>query len=315
MAEQLRAAVAVAAANMLLAASREHVREEAGDGAAGETAPAAETAAEGERVSSSAAAAGSSDNQAGSNEQPAEHSAAAQAVAPQAATESVLPQLPWLGLLGCCCLQWSQQLGRLPTDNPTVTAAAAAQSQGSHHAKGVISLLPEGMCSVWGTAVQLVDEGRPIICLCAEAVNTWLTAVSDLPEPLLQPLESLDVGLVISTVRGCSREFTNVTDSMQQHPDAPVPLRGYVQELATLGEALCAVAHKQSCNNPTCSNLSGPSELQLVKVRSSTCSGCRTARYCSPECIRQHWKQHRPVCKALARTAAAAASAEAASRP
>jgi hypothetical protein len=37
-----------------------------------------------------------------------------------------------------------------------------------------------------------------------------------------------------------------------------------------------------------------------VGGRSCICAGCRTARYCSRDCQRQHWKQHKPGCKALA---------------
>jgi hypothetical protein len=85
MAEQLRVAVAVAAANMLLAASRGYCKQEASDAGAASSAPAAapaaaaaaaaaaaETVAQGDRARSSAAAAsGGSHLQGGSAEQPA----------------------------------------------------------------------------------------------------------------------------------------------------------------------------------------------------------------------------------------------------
>jgi hypothetical protein len=128
-----------------------------------------------------------------------------------------------------------------------------------------------------------------------------------LPELVQHSLE--DVDAIDSAGKGCVTAWQAVQDTVLQHPDTPVPLAGYVQQLAALGEALCSVAHKQSCNNPTCSNVLGSSELQLVKGRSNTCSGCRMARYCSPECMRQHWKQHRPTCKRLERMAAAAVAA------
>jgi hypothetical protein len=60
------------------------------------------------------------------------------------------------------------------------------------------------------------------------------------------------------------------------------------------------LAISRACNNPTCSNISGPSEAGLVKGSSSTCGGCRTARYCCRDCQTQHWKLHKSVCKALA---------------
>jgi hypothetical protein len=84
-------------------------------------------------------------------------------------------------------------------------------------------------------------------------------------------------------------------------------LQALAQQLHEAGAALCGLAVPTFCNNPGCSNLSGPSEAQLVGGKSCLCAGCRTARYCSRECQRQHWKQHKPVCKALAAAAAAAA--------
>jgi len=77
------------------------------------------------------------------------------------------------------------------------------------------------------------------------------------------------------------------------------------QALEALGVTLNTLAIPHACNNPCCSNLSGPSELQLVGGRSATCAGCLTARYCGNLCQRAHWKQHKPVCKALAAAAAA----------
>jgi hypothetical protein len=101
------------------------------------------SAAEDDTASSSGTAGGSNAHQDGlSSEHPTEHSGPTQAAALSASGESVLPQLPWLGVLGCCCLQWSQQLGSLPTDNPAA-AAAAAQSGLSHDAKGIITAIPE----------------------------------------------------------------------------------------------------------------------------------------------------------------------------
>jgi hypothetical protein len=68
-----------------------------------------------------------------------------------------------------------------------------------------------------------------------------------------------------------------------------------------------AISHV--CNNPACSNVCGPSEALLVGSRSCVCAGCRTARYCGRACQRAAWRQHRPVCKALAAAAAAEAAA------
>lgn len=82
-----------------------------------------------------------------------------------------------------------------------------------------------------------------------------------------------------------------------------------VQRLHALGEALSAFAISSACNNPACSNIKSASEAQLVKGSSRTvcaqCAGCRKARYCCEACQKQHWKLHKPVCKALAAAGAA----------
>jgi hypothetical protein len=76
-----------------------------------------------------------------------------------------------------------------------------------------------------------------------------------------------------------------------------------VQDLAALkalGLALTNLAFPCACNNPACTQLLGPVELQLVNGRSCICAGCRVARYCCRRCQSPHWKQHKPVCKAIA---------------
>jgi len=99
-------------------------------------------------------------------------------------------------------------------------------------------------------------------------------------------------------------------------PDGSAPSQDQVSTAAelmtTLGLSLNSLAFPTACNNPRCSNLSGPSELLLVSGRGKMCAGCLVARYCSRDCQRQHWKQHKPVCKALAAAAAKTANADSA---
>jgi hypothetical protein len=83
-------------------------------------------------------------------------------------------------------------------------------------------------------------------------------------------------------------------------------LEGIQLQLQTAGRVLACFAVPHACNNPACSNVSGPSEAQLVGGRSCICAGCRIARYCGRACQRAMWRQHKPVCKALAAAAAAA---------
>ena len=50
------------------------------------------------------------------------------------------------------------------------------------------------------------------------------------------------------------------------------------------------------CCSRACTNCELPSELELpLKL----CSGCRVARYCSPECQAAAWAGHKRVCRVL----------------
>jgi hypothetical protein len=62
------------------------------------------------------------------------------------------------------------------------------------------------------------------------------------------------------------------------------------------------------CNSPSCANVMGLSEQQLVAVGTKRCSACHVAVYCCKACQLAHWKMgHRRACKQLAAAAAAAA--------
>jgi hypothetical protein len=99
----------------------------------------------------------------------------------------------------------------------------------------------------------------------------------------------------------------DTTEILQQVSAVLVTEEADVQPAAwrSLGVSLTSLAFPYACNNPTCSNLSGPQELQLVNGRSCMCGGCRVAHYCSRACQRQHWQAHKPVCKAIAAAQAA----------
>jgi hypothetical protein len=86
-----------------------------------------------------------------------------------------------------------------------------------------------------------------------------------------------------------------------------------VQERSIQLQSLCVArtsfAHSGACNNPFCSNPAGASEAVLVQSKTSRCSVCRAAKYCSKACQVFYWKQHKHECKPLAAAAAAAAAA------
>jgi hypothetical protein len=231
--------------------------------------------------------------------------------------------LPWLGLLACCCLQWAQQLQLLPPGNAKAAAVAAAaavraagaagaaeaaRAAGGVMATGVLRPVGQSVATIWHIffhKAEMCDGNVSQFEACMAAVDDWLAACAS---SLSVSAAGVDLLMVRQHVAATAAAVHAV--AFAEAPGVQ-DISGVVQQLFALGLCLSAVAHKQCCNNPACINLSGPSELALVKGRSNTCSGCRTARYCSTVCMKQHWKQHRPVCKALAAAAAAAAGAEA----
>jgi hypothetical protein len=61
--------------------------------------------------------------------------------------------------------------------------------------------------------------------------------------------------------------------------------QGLGQQLVAFGRAVCGVsASSVCCNNPSCSSRAQSSEGALVGGKSSRCSACKMARYCSRDC-------------------------------
>jgi len=172
----------------------------------------------------------------------------------------------WLVLLGRCCLLLAGLL--------KLTAAGAA-----------VQLSPVLKTTLWYCEDSILSAQD---WLQLRSTSAQFTAAGYSPKNLLQQLQSTAAAL----------EGADAIEGLQSLS------RGWIQAAAQALEALCVtlntLAIPHACNNPCCSNLSGPSELQLVGRRSATCAGCLTARYCGNLCQRAHWKQHKPVCKALA---------------
>lgn len=60
------------------------------------------------------------------------------------------------------------------------------------------------------------------------------------------------------------------------------------------------------CYNPYCKNTKSTNGADL-----SNCAGCKKARYCSKDCQKQHWKDHKLYCKHVASGGTSSASLDA----
>lgn len=124
--------------------------------------------------------------------------------------------------------------------------------------------------------------------LCSEPYTTALNTAGYAVGDLVQHLEAL-------------------LDADDAACNGAVTLEAFVQQMEAAGSAFAAMAVRTFCNNPHCPNLSGASETALTACLK--CGQCRAAFYCSKECQRSHWKQHKPVCSSMSAAAAAAAAA------
>jgi hypothetical protein len=129
-----------------------------------------------------------------------------------------------------------------------------------------------------------------------------LTALGYQPEQLRQQL-----GVAAAALLAYMSDLPDWLAIRTDDSATVATLKQIQEQLQAAGMVLVNFAHPHVCNNPACGNLCGPSEAQLVGGRSCICGGCCIARYCGRDCQRAAWRQHKPVCKALAAAAAAAA--------
>jgi hypothetical protein len=209
----------------------------------------------------------------------------AAAVAAAAQGEGALSVLPWLMLLGRCFLVWANQLQHLGAAGLAPAAGSAAPS------------------AAW-LFIRRAQAGFSLLDMIQGACHLWLSK-DDIASEL--QIAGYDLDGLVHKLFGLQGSL----QALWSNPDGASQRSALVSSVQALAQELCAVAAPAICNNPHCSNVSGPSELVLVSGRSAVCGGCRVAHYCSRDCQRQHWKQHKPVCQALEATAAAAKGAKA----
>jgi hypothetical protein len=134
-----------------------------------------------------------------------------------------------------------------------------------------------------------------------ESLQQKMQAAGVTPDPAMQRVFAASVGLP-------PQAFTSLFTSVVTASFATL-----VESLRAVGVTAAAVPVPQFYNNNRCRSVAGASEVLLVSGHSCRCGSCRTARYCSGRaCQGQAWKQHKPVCQALAAARAAAAAAAAA---
>jgi hypothetical protein len=220
------------------------------------------------------------------------------AAATQQPTVALLPSLV---IFGRCCLQWAEQLRQLA---PEVLLLASGALEADQCGDAVLHGCSAAVVCIPGLHLTAVLIPRDSVEGLELAVSEWvgglvapaalaqLEAAGCAPQLLQQQLDTL-----LSAQQGTEQGLTDAS------------LAAFVQQLQATGVMLCNIAVPHFCNNPACGNISGPTEVQLVSGRSCVCAGCCTARYCGRACQRAAWKQHKPVCKVLAATAAAAAAA------
>jgi chemotaxis protein histidine kinase CheA len=208
-------------------------------------------------------------------------------------------ELPWLVLLVRCCLHGCGA-------GLCVTPESAA-APGS-----ITKLVGPGGCLVealgWlessSNAQQLAELGCDVQLL-RQTLEALKTAAEEVWAPVPDAHQQWSAPDAVKV-------HASSVDTSTSGDGGEMQIARHLEEkllaaLTAAGQQLALLAISHACNNPMCRNVSGPSEAVLVGGRSCVCGGCRTAHYCSRQCQREHWQQHKPVCRELAAAGTAAA--------
>lgn len=227
--------------------------------------------------------------------------------------------MPWLVLFGRCCLLWAGQLHPLQKQQERDSASGSWDS--SSHLESisrVLAVVP--LQQQEHRAERSTDGQMPFVPLTdvMTRVQAWLTEHAQLTQQsaaaqastsfLLSKLDDVQLAATSMQRHAAAWQAKARQHDSSGHNDwsevASIFLELWTsdlqKQLQSLGVALNTLAVRCVCANPSCVNVSGPSEQQLVSGARCMCGGCRTAHFCSRTCLQQHWSQHKPVCKALA---------------
>jgi hypothetical protein len=217
-----------------------------------------------------------------------------------AAAITSVAHLPSLVLFGRCLLQWAWKLQQQASELVLLGSGAL---QWEEHKKTLLG--KHGAARVCLPGLRQGSSIKPEVRLesLAATVQEWVGGIDSLAQQQL-------------TAAGCSpQQLQQQLDALLSAQQATqqgltdASLAVLVQQLQATGAMLSGIAVPHFCNNPACTNLSGPTEVRLVSGRSCICAGCRIARYCGRACQRAAWKHHKPVCNALAPVALPTATA------
>jgi hypothetical protein len=199
----------------------------------------------------------------------------------------------WLLLLGRCCLQWGGELAQLQAEGiDLVQLIRRAQQVALHLAKDGHTI-PETSLFICftGSCPQLLsiagDAIESLQGVCSSSSAGQLAAAGYDLGPVLQGIEAL---------AAC---YPGVVQAEEPGDVFAGRVAGLIKALEAVGRACSVFAVPHCCNNPSCSNLAGPTEVSIVSGKGCICGGCQVARYCWKGCQQPHWKQHKPVCKML----------------
>ena len=199
--------------------------------------------------------------------------------------------LPWLWLLGrCCCVSavLTQKLSAVP---------GSPSPAGDPRFGWLISI-----CDLKANLAELLPSLAAVVeWLGATDTVQQLSALGYQPEQLRQQL-----GVAAAALLAYMSDLPDWLKIPYDDSATVATLKQIQEQLLAAFKVVATFANPHACNNPACGNVGGPSEAQLVGGRSCICGGCCIARYCGRACQRAAWRQHKPVCKALAAAAAAA---------